>query len=193
MRKAKSLESLIWVAIKQIYVQRAYLEEAEEEVEKLKDFNNDHIIKIIESFYDSAEFNLNVVLELCNGSLRKQIAEKHIFTEEELISFMTQMVSAFLELERKKIMHLDFKPENVLFADTKGRYYKICDFGCAQMSNISRMSGYEKNAFGTFNYLAPEVYLNYRGKKTRSSADIWAFGVTLFEMIFGQLPFTHSA
>lgn len=53
----------------------------------------------------------------------------------------------------------------------------------------SRMSGYEKNAFGTFNYLAPEIHLNYKGEKRRSSADIWALGITLYEMIYQHLPF----
>ena len=81
-----------------------------EEVERLMDFDSDHIIKILDSFYDSSEFFLNVVLELCKGSLRKQLSSDHIFSEEELISFVTQIVAAFLELERKKIMHLDFKP-----------------------------------------------------------------------------------
>ena len=136
-------------------MQRPFLEEAEDEVDKLKGFNSDHIIKILDSFYDSSEFLLNVVLELCKGSLRGKIAKDYVHSEEELISFTTQIVAAFLELESKKIMHLDFKPENVLIADNNGRYYKICDFGCAQMSNISRMSGYENNVFGTFNYLAP--------------------------------------
>ncbi len=110
-----------------------------------------------------------------------------------MLSFIVQMVSAFLDLDRKKLMHLDYKPENVLKAGKNGRYYKICDFGCAQISAISRMSGYEKSVFGTFNYLAPELLLNYKGKKTRNSADIWAFGITLYEMMFWRLPFTKKS
>jgi serine/threonine protein kinase len=131
-------------------------------------------------FYDSSEFYLNIVLELCSGSLRNQLNKNHTYSEAELISFMTQIISAFLELENKKIMHLDLKPENILLADDDGKHYKICDFGCSQMSEISRLSGYETQVFGTFNYLAPEVYLNYKGSKHRNSADIWAFGITLY-------------
>ena len=51
------------------------------------------------------------------------------------------------------------------------------------------MSGYEIAAFGTFNYLAPEIHVNYEGKKTRNSADVWSLGVTIYEMIFWRLPF----
>ena len=123
---------------------------------------------------------MNIVLELCNGSLRDQLKNQHIYSEAELTSFLIQIVSAFLELEKNKIMHLDFKPENVLLADDDGKHYKICDFGCSQISEISNLSGYENNVFGTFNYLAPEVYLNYKGQKHRNSADIWSVGVTLY-------------
>jgi hypothetical protein len=48
-------------------------------------------------------------MELCSGSLRKQILEK-VYTRDELLSFIIQMNSAFLELLEKKMMHLDLKP-----------------------------------------------------------------------------------
>lgn len=55
------------------------------------------------------------------------------------------------------------------------------------------MSGYEANAFGTFNYLAPEMHFNLSGEKTRSSADMWSLGVTLYEMVFWKLPFSKDS
>lgn len=54
------------------------------------------------------------------------------------------------------------------------------------------MSGYEVTAFGTFNYLAPEMHLSFYGEKTRNSADIWSLGITLYEMIFRRLPFSKE-
>lgn len=90
-------------------------------------------------------------------------------------------------------MHLDLKPQNILIANKEGTYFKLCDFGCSQISNYSKMSGYEVTAFGTFNYLAPEMHVSYDGEKTRNSADVWSLGVTLYEMIFWRLPFTKEA
>ena len=70
------------------------------------------------------------------------------------------MTSAFLALDQEKVMHLDLKPENILVTKEGNEeggqgHYKVCDFGCAEIANFSKLSGYEKSCFGTLNYLAP--------------------------------------
>jgi serine/threonine protein kinase len=85
-------------------------------------------------------------------------------------------------------MHLDLKPENILISQTTPNCYKICDFGCSQIAIQSKLTKYDNQLFGTFNYLAPENYLNYHGKLTNTAADIWSFGVILYEMIYKKLP-----
>lgn len=97
-------------------------------------------------------------MELGEKNLRGVMINQ-TFTQAELLSFILQMVSAFLELSRKGLMHLDLKPENILEI-TKG-YYKICDFGCSQSSPKSILTHYSNNVFGTLNYLPPELLSNY--------------------------------
>jgi serine/threonine protein kinase len=93
-----------------------------------------------------------------------------------------------MQLNSKKMMHLDLKPENILVVSGEGNY-KICDFGSSQIAQRSQISRYGSQAFGTFNYLAPENYLPYEGVRTNYSADIWSLGIILYEMIFKKLPF----
>lgn len=85
-------------------------------------------------------------------------------------------------------MHLDLKPQNILLSNCTEDCYKICDFGCSQIALKSKFSKFNNNIFGTFNYLAPENYLEYGGKITNTSVDIWSFGVILYEMVFKKLP-----
>ncbi len=57
------------------------------------------------------------------------------------------------------------------------------------MAIKSKLSKYNNPLFGTFNYLAPEAHINFSGRKTNSSADIWSFGIILYEIIYKKLPF----
>ena len=132
--KAKDNSTEEIVAIKQIYCQPLEKDEYFEEVIKLRKLKNDHIIQFKNAFYDFSEKNLNVVMELCQGSLRSQLNQKKNYTKMELKKFTSQMVSAFLELNRHNVMHLDLKPENILIANDAGNHFKICDFGCSQIA-----------------------------------------------------------
>lgn len=90
------------------------------------------------------------------------------------------------------MMHLDLKPQNIL-VDKQGESYKICDFGCSQVSIEYLFSDYKNNVFGTMEYLAPEQYLDSNEMKVRSSADIWSLGIILYEMLFRHLPFSNPS
>lgn len=70
------------MAIKQVYVQKVLVEEAMDEVDRLKQLENDHIISYRGSFYDSQEFYLNLVMELCHDSLRGQMQDKKHFSTQ---------------------------------------------------------------------------------------------------------------
>jgi serine/threonine protein kinase len=97
------------VAIKQVQVHPLEKDMAYREVENLEKVENDHIIKYYTSIYDNSESTLNLIMELGSASLRTQIALK-TYSRAELLSFIAQMTSAFLELLEKKLMHLDLKP-----------------------------------------------------------------------------------
>lgn len=83
-------------------------------------------------------------------------------------------------------MHRDLKLENVLFkSKSKDNYHiKVVDFGIAGV-------GEEKVDSGTLCYMSPEV-LDKVGAKTSPAIDVWAIGVMMYTMIYGELPYYSS-
>ncbi len=83
------------------------------------------------------------------------------------------------------VLHRDVKPENLMFA--KDGALKVTDFGIAKMVSGQRtLATMDGGVLGTPAYMAPE---QAEGKDVGKSADVYALGVMLFELLSGRLPF----
>jgi serine/threonine-protein kinase len=93
------------------------------------------------------------------------------------------MGEALAYAHKRGVIHRDFKPANVIL--TSEGTAKITDFGLAKLarSSIHTQAG---SIMGTPAYMSPEQAL---GKGVDSRSDIYAFGVTLYRMLSGRLPF----
>ena len=118
-------------------------------------------------------------MELVDGiSLSERIQEGEI-EFPEICSLAEDMVRALAFSHELDTIHGDIKPSNILLCKTGGA--KLSDFGLA-----TRASDTKKLATGgTPNYLAPELLF---GSSPSIQSDMYALGVTLFEMTFGKLP-----
>ena len=143
----------------------------------------------IVALYDYVENDdgLYLVMEYVEGiELDKYIRTVSGPVPAELaISFMQQILSAFFYAHGQGIVHRDIKPSNILI--TKDGGVKILDFGIAKMlSEAGNKLTKTGTQMGTVYYMSPE---QVQGKEIDVRSDIYALGVTLFQMLTGVCPY----
>jgi serine/threonine-protein kinase len=100
-----------------------------------------------------------------------------------------QVADALEHMREKGIVHRDVKPGN-LVVDHEGRV-QIIDFGLAKVMTGMWQDVGSETTVGTLEYMSPEQARGERNVDSR--ADVYSLGVTLFQMVVGELPFTGSA
>lgn len=125
-----------------------------------------------------------IAMEYIEGqTLDERIGDKPLELEK-CISFAIQIARGLGEAHDRRVIHRDIKCTNIL-VNPKGRC-KIMDFGLAQLSTVTIRLTKEGATLGTIAYMSPE---QARGDNVDSRSDIWSFGVVLYEMVTGELPF----
>src|SRR6185436_20208296 len=121
--------------------------------------------------------------------------EKGPLPPERAIHIGRQMLSALERAHALGIIHRDIKPGNVLLVPRPGDpdFVMLLDFGVARLSPAEH-TGKELTqggvVFGTPEYMAPE---QVRGEGVDARADLYAFGIVLYEMLTGRLPFEDDS
>ncbi|MBS1854452.1 MAG: protein kinase [Acidobacteria bacterium] len=147
---------------------------------------HENVINIYDFGVDP-EKGLFMVMEFLQGEdLRSAIKNGHTGDLRNRLKIALQAAKALDFIHSNRIIHRDVKPEN-LHITTAGQV-KLMDFGIAKSEDFSRTQpGF---ALGTPYYMAPE---QVRGEKLTSQADVYAFGIVLFELLTGQKPFTADS
>ena len=125
-----------------------------------------------------------LAMELVPGrTLAERIADKPI-SYSEVVGIGLQIAHALRESTQFDIVHGDIKPSNILLHEDLA---KLSDFGLSQQ--ISQSGPESGKIAGTPNYMSPEVC---RGDPATTKSDMYSFGVMLFEMTFGRLPYSFG-
>ena len=133
--------------------------------------------------FDQAEDWAFISMAYIDGqSLRKRIDSGPLELEEAL-KIAAQVASGLEEAHGKGIVHRDIKSANIMVTP-KGQA-KVMDFGLARVAGATLVTQ-EGTTMGTVSYMSPE---QARGEKVDHHTDIWSFGVVLYEMLTGELPF----
>jgi serine/threonine-protein kinase len=158
----------------------------EQEAKALSALEHPHIAAI----HDRGEFDGKpyLVFEyLPGGSLREKLRRLREAGEKlplaEVLRYGVEIAAGLAHAHRKGVVHRDVKPENVLLAEDGSA--KVSDFGLALWGNAARVTGTGKT-LGTAAYTSPEqahqLPIDHR-------ADMFSFGVLLYELAAGQPPF----
>ena len=122
-------------------------------------------------------------MEYVDGvTLREKIAAG-MMKVEECAGYAIQIGEALQEAHAHGIVHRDIKPENIMI-NSKNQI-KVMDFGLAKLKGSMRLTR-TSSTLGTAAYMSPE---QARGEEVDERTDIWSFGVVLFQMLTGHLPF----
>ena len=120
------------------------------------------------------------------GSLADRLRVNGALPVGEALPIARQLATALGAAHARGVVHRDVKPGNVLF-DVDGSV-RLTDFGIAKLlgDDVTHTGG----VLGTAAYLSPE---QATGETVDHRADLWAFGVTLYEMLSGRRPFDGSS
>ena len=99
------------------------------------------------------------------------------------IEVVARLAGALRYAHEQSVVHRDIKPANIMF-DAAGGELKITDFGIARLTDAGRTR--TGIVLGTPSFMSPE---QLQGRPVTGSSDLFSLGVTLFQMLAGQLPF----
>lgn len=132
---------------------------------------------------ETEEGRFFIAMELVEGPTLGEFLEKEgALSPEQCIELALQLAEGLQHAHQSGVVHRDIKPENIKF--TPEGQVKILDFGLA-LSGDQKMTQFGSRV-GTVAYMSPE---QARGEQVDHRTDIWSFGVILYKMLTGRLPF----
>ncbi len=159
-----------------------FIERFQREAKAVSELAHPHMVRVFDSGRDGAVHY--IAMEYVEGAnLKEYIRREGRLAPDRALQIAAQVCEALEFAHGHGIVHRDIKPQNILL--TSDGQVKVTDFGIARaLSSVTiTQTG---TVLGSVQYLSPE---QARGGAVSRSADVYALGVVLFEMVTGQLPF----
>jgi serine/threonine protein kinase len=129
------------------------------------------------------ENQLAMIMEFVEGETLANRAARAPLSTADAVNYADQVLSALSYAHKQNIIHRDIKPANMML--TPQGVVKLMDFGIARSATDGSLTS-TGTTLGSLNYMPPE---QVRGEAADARSDIYSFGVSLYEMLTGKLPF----
>ncbi len=130
---------------------------------------------------------LVMMMEFVDGVTLSSRLQEGAIPPANAVNYSEQLLSALAYAHKLNVIHRDVKPANMML--TPKGVVKLMDFGIARPNNEAGMT-VTGTTLGSLNYMSPE---QVRGEPVDQRSDLYSMGVSLYEMVTGQLPFRgHS-
>lgn len=143
--------------------------------------NHPNITTIYE--IDEYQNQVFIAMEMVEGKTLKQLVKTEPLSVKKVLEIAIQICDGLAAAAEKGIVHRDIKSDNII-QTLKGQV-KIMDFGLAKIKGASKLTK-TGSTVGTAAYMSPE---QASGEEVDHRSDIFSFGVVLFELLTGKLPF----
>ena len=148
--------------------------------------NHPNIVKVYN--HGTIDGKPYIAIEYIKGQTLKDVLDfRGSLQISEAISIMIQLADALEYAHQHNIVHRDIKPGNIYVLNDGS--IKLGDFGIAEADGLNKQTELSQDIIGSVHYLAPEIS---RGNPATPQSDIYAAGVTFFEMITGRVPYDYD-
>ena len=155
------------------------------EIKLMASLNHPNIAALRTAF--TADNQLYMVMEYVEGTNLADRLEKGPIAVGDAVNYISQVLSAVSYAHQQHIIHRDIKPANMML--TPQGVIKLMDFGIAR-GGEERSLTMTGTTMGSLSYMSPE---QVKGEATDARSDLYSVGVSLYEFVTGQRPFTATS
>ncbi|MCD4654803.1 tetratricopeptide repeat protein [bacterium] len=167
--------------IKKEIIDETSLDHFRQEFEVMIHLKHPNLAQVYNFGFDKQRDSYYIIMEYIQGvSLKELLKQKQRIPEDKVIDIIVALCRTLAFIHSRKILHNDIKPGNIMLKDAS---IKVLDFGLAELGKPKK-----NKTKGTLFYMAPEIFHG----NTSPRSDIYAAGVTFYELLTGKTLFSKS-
>ncbi len=165
---------------------REFADRFKNEARIIAKLRHENIVEVFDT--EEAFATFFIVMEKLEGiDLEKMVETRGTIPYDQARDILRQFAAALNYAHSRGIVHRDIKPSNLII-NPKGQV-KLMDFGIAQHPTLEEALEVKEGVIGTPEYMSPEQAL---GEPIDGRSDIYSLGIVAYEMLTGELPFSHE-